>query len=233
VSRGRVVALLVLGCALAAAAAGTGPYLIADTDAPPFRLAVRRAVVQRPRAKPKGAGAVLQRYAAWIGVVVEVVVGLVALAFLLLALWRIAQVLARLARLRLARSVGRATAEAYDDTVLTDDAEAVLRRRVREELVALSADLDTMADPRETVIACYVRMERALAGAGSPRRDAESPLELVARVLGEQRVPEPDVRRLTELFTEARFSEHPVTDEMRDAARRSLGAVADALAVPA
>ena len=76
-------------------------------------------------------------------------------------------------------------------------------------------------------------MERAFAQAGSARRPDESPMELLARVLDEQYVPEGDVRRLTALFAEARFSTHPVDDEMRAAARRSLDNVARALAVPA
>jgi hypothetical protein len=73
-------------------------------------------------------------------------------------------------------------------------------------------------------------MEAALADAGTPRGAAEAPLELLERVLGEYDVPEGDVRRLTGLFTEARFSTHPVGDEMRAAAQRSLRSIAGALA---
>lgn len=231
-TRGRALALLGIGCALAAAAAGSGPYLVADRTVPPFRVAVRRARERQPLTLGKGHGT-LDRYASLVGVLVEILVTLVALAIVVLAAWQLVLALLRLRGLRLARSRGRVTTRDYDDEAFADDSEAVLRRRVADELVALSADLDTMADAREAVIACYVRMERALADAGSPRHPTESPLELLARVLGEQDVPEPDVTRLTDLFTEARFSDHPVTDDMRDAARRSLAAIANALTVRA
>lgn len=224
---------MALGCALAAAAAGTGPYLRNDQKVPPFRLIARRP---RRVALPKhkgGLAATLDRVASWVGLVLQVVVLLVAAVVVGFAVYRLVKALLKLSRLRLARSTGRRRGAAYDDDPVTDDAEEVLRRKVADELTALSADLDTAPDPREAVIACYVRMERALADAGSPRHPDETPFELLDRVLTEQRVPEPDVRRLTDLFTEARYSDHPVSDEMRAAARRSVDAVAAALAVTA
>ena len=230
--RGRVVALLALGCALAAAAASSGPYLVADRTVRPFRVAVRNQRIRRPE-RLDGEVPALDRVASALSMVLAAIVIAVAVAVVLIGLWQLGRAVRRLIELRLARSVGRVTTGAYDDDVVTDDSEEVLRRRVADELAALSADLEDLADPREAVIACYLRMERALAEAGSPRHPAESPLELLARVLGEQDVPEPDVRRLTELFSEARFSDHPVTDDMRAAARRSLAGIADALAVPA
>jgi hypothetical protein len=233
VTRGRAVALLVLGCALAAAAAGTGPYLLDDRDVPPFRVIARRALRERKPERLKPAHGALHQIGSILQLAVQVVLVLVVLAVVALGTWQLIRALMHLTRLRLARSVGRVTTDAYDDEARADDSEAVLRRRLTDELAALSADLDETGDAREAVIACYVRMERALAEAGSPRRPSESPLELLSRVLGEQDVPEPDVRRLTDLFTEARFSDHPVTGEMRDAARRSLRGIADALAVTA
>jgi hypothetical protein len=232
VTRARAIWLLVVGCALAAAATANGPYLDAHpTGSRPLLkrgfldrlLGIRRVRRYYTNSKPQG-------LARWLDLVVGLVLLAVVTVVAVVALWRLAKVVRRIVRLRFGLGAGSRATAAYDPgEESADDAETALRRRVREELAALSADLDSYPDPREAVIACYVRMERALADAGSPRRATESPLELVARVLAEQHVPEPDVRRLTELFTEARFSGHPVTDEMRAAARRSLSAVADAL----
>ena len=238
VTRVRALALLALGCALAAAAASTGPFLEADRTVPPF--AIRRP---RPPATPppragertragRGLGAKLLDL---LDTVFEVLAIIVAVAVVLWFGFLLARALVRLMRLRLTGlGVAAGGTKPYDPGEESDeDAETALRRRVAEELRLLSADLDEDVEPREAVIACYVRMEAALANAGTRRAVTETPLELLARVLGAYDVPAADVRRLTDLFTEARFSEHPVTDDMRDAARRSLAAVADALAVRA
>lgn len=231
-TRARAVAALAVGCALAAAAAANGPVLARQPgNEVRFKELARLLRQRRVRLAP-GAGA-----PGWARVVDNVLgtfVLVVALVLAALALWLLGTGLTRVVRLRLANGAWRLHPADYaDDDRSDEDVATALRRRVRQELTALAADLDTAPDPREAVIACYVRMEAALAAAGSARRATESPLELVARVLAEQDVPEADVRRLTTLFEEARFSSHPVTDHMRRDARRSLDAVADALAVTA
>ncbi|HVF03780.1 MAG TPA: DUF4129 domain-containing protein [Frankiaceae bacterium] len=224
--------LLVVGCALAAAAAGTGPYLGARDVEPPMRRLLDAAARERQRRLLQQPERVRSTTA--FETFVEGVFAVAILVGVLYALVVFVRLLRRLVALRLRRSRGGVGTDAYDPgEESADDAETALRRRVADELTALSADLDTVPDPREAVIACYVRMERAFADAGTARRPDESPLELLARVLDALAVPEADVRRLTALFNEARFSGHPVTDEMRAAARRSLAAVAGALAVPA
>ena len=233
VRRAAALGLLAAGCALAAAAAGTGPYLsTAREPQQPIRKLLDAAARERQRRFLQQPQA--DRDMTPVELAVEL---LFAGAILLGALYLVVvfgRMLRRLVELRLRRSAGGTGTDEYDPGEESrDDAETALRRRVADELTALSADLDALPDPREAVIACYVRMERAFADAGAARAPNESPLELLARVLDQLAVPEADVRRLTGLFTEARFSAHPVTDEMRAAARRSLARVADALAVPA
>jgi hypothetical protein len=234
VTRLRAVALLAAGCALAAGAAGTGPFLDVNREVPPYRIAVRRARVRPPERAGNDLG-LAGRAAHWVDLLLQALVFAVAAVVVAYVLWRFGRALARLMRLRFAHSAGsRATTE-YDPGEGTDeDAETAFRKRVADDLTVLSAELAGEGDAREAVIACYARMERALAAAGSARHATESPLELLSRVLREQYVPESDVRRLTALFTEARFSAHPVTDDMRNAARHSLENIAGALtAVPA
>jgi Domain of unknown function (DUF4129) len=82
-------------------------------------------------------------------------------------------------------------------------------------------------DPRRAVIAAWERMEAVLAAAGLGRRDAETPHEVVARVLAEVELSSPSLRRMAELYEWARFSIHPVSPAMRRAALDALVGVRD------
>jgi hypothetical protein len=117
------------------------------------------------------------------------------------------------------------------------------RRRVRplrlgrRELVSLAFDEsldDLRAEPdlRRAIVAAYARMERALAAAGLPRRPAEAPLEYLQRALRELETSADAVRRLTELFEWARFSQHEPEPWMRDEAVDALVVVRDELREP-
>jgi Domain of unknown function (DUF4129) len=90
-------------------------------------------------------------------------------------------------------------------------------------------DLRTEPDPRRAVVAAYARLERALASAGLPRRPAETAEEYVVRILGRLEVDMAPVRRLTGLFTAAKFSHHEIDDGMRLDAIEALEQVRDEL----
>jgi hypothetical protein len=121
---------------------------------------------------------------------------------------------------------------------------AVLRARRRENapdpraLVAAGARdaIDAIAipaDPRAAVLAAYARMEVALAGAGLARRDSEAPREYLSRLeggLGGGRAP---AARLTGLFERARFSTHPIGEDVRSDALEALDALRADLEEPA
>ncbi len=110
---------------------------------------------------------------------------------------------------------------------------AVDRRRAPEVLAAaLDESLDDLrADPdlRRAIIAAYARMETALAAAGLPRHRAEAPLEYVERALLTLDTSAEAVRKLTDLFQWARFSQHEPDPGMRDEAVDALIAVRDEL----
>jgi hypothetical protein len=97
---------------------------------------------------------------------------------------------------------------------------------------ALDESLDDLrADPdlRRAIVAAYARMETALAAAGLPRRPAEAPLEYLERALLALDTSAEAVRRLTDLFEWARFSQHEPEPSMRDDAVEALVAVRDEL----
>jgi H+/Cl- antiporter ClcA len=108
------------------------------------------------------------------------------------------------------------------------------RRRAAPEVLAAALDEsvdDLRADPdlRRAIIAAYARMERALAAAGLPRHEAETPFEYLERALLELDASARAVHRLTDLFEWARFSHHEPEPWMRDEAVDALTAVRDEL----
>lgn len=110
-------------------------------------------------------------------------------------------------------------------------------RRARQEAVsaALDESLDDLraaTDLRAAIVAAYARMERALALAGLPRSPAEAPLEYTERALAELETSGAAIRRLTDLFEWAKFSQHEPEPRMRDEAVDALVAVRDELLKP-
>jgi hypothetical protein len=90
-------------------------------------------------------------------------------------------------------------------------------------------DLRAETDPRRAVIAAYARLERVLAAHGEPRQDADPPVVHLARVLGHLDVDRRAVRRLVDLFVQAKFSQHDVDAPMKDEAIGALEQVRDEL----
>ncbi|WP_052593858.1 DUF4129 domain-containing protein [Luteipulveratus mongoliensis] len=76
--------------------------------------------------------------------------------------------------------------------------------------------------PANAIIACWVRLEGAVAEAGVVRRPSETSAELTIRVLDELEVDHRALRNLAELYREARFSRHTVTENHRTEARHDL-----------
>lgn len=93
-------------------------------------------------------------------------------------------------------------------------------------VAALDAGLvdlsDADADPRRAVIACWLRLEQAAAAAGTPRRPADSPTDLVGRLLQAHDVSADVLAALADVYREARYATHTVDDRMRVQARSAL-----------
>jgi hypothetical protein len=107
--------------------------------------------------------------------------------------------------------------------------ERELAAEVADALADGLDDLRAEPDPRRAVIAAYARLERALARSGLPRAAHETAEEYVARILDRLEVDRALVRRLTDLFVRAKFSQHPVDEAMREDAIAALQSVRDEL----
>ena len=90
-------------------------------------------------------------------------------------------------------------------------------------------DLRAEPDPRRAVIAAYARLERSFAAAGVPRRQEETAVEYVPRALDGLDVDPAAVRKLTDLFTTAKFSQHAVDEGMKLEAISALERIRDDL----
>lgn len=102
------------------------------------------------------------------------------------------------------------------------------------EPLAVAAELglaevgDRSREPREAIIACYAAMERALAG--SPHaapRESDTPSEVLERAVDSGVLRSGSATALVDLFAEARFSAHVMTEGHRLAAERALRSVLD------
>ena len=97
------------------------------------------------------------------------------------------------------------------------------------ESIARAAELglaeigDLSREPREAIIACYATMERELAKVpGAVPQDCDTPTEVLARAVEHHALRAEGASRLVELFAEARFSPHVMTEGHREVAVAEL-----------
>ena len=95
-------------------------------------------------------------------------------------------------------------------------AEAISRDR--------AAQLEAVADgaPRNGIVACWLRLQASVEEAGVPPRRSDTSAEFVQRALRSLDLDPRGVATLAALYREARFSEHPVGEDARAAARAAL-----------
>ncbi|MCX4745511.1 DUF4129 domain-containing protein [Kitasatospora sp. NBC_01287] len=84
-------------------------------------------------------------------------------------------------------------------------------------------------DARTAVIACYLAMEDSLAASGIERRIADSPTDLLHRATTTGTLHGPAATTLTDLFREARYSQHPMDHTHLHHARTALDTIATQL----
>lgn len=83
--------------------------------------------------------------------------------------------------------------------------------------------------PRNAIVACWVDLEEAAAAAGLPRRPYETSAEYTVRVLRTWDIAPDAMGALAELYREARYSRHPLTEAHRQRAVERLTTVHDDL----
>ena len=98
-------------------------------------------------------------------------------------------------------------------------------RRPLRPLPALPDELVETADarlallasgePRNAIVACWVDLEDSASAAGLPRHPAETAAEYTIRVLHTWDIAPAARGGLAELYREARYSRHPITEEHR------------------
>lgn len=94
---------------------------------------------------------------------------------------------------------------------------------------ATSANAATAAtrngEPRNAVVACWVALEDALARAGAAPMPGETSWDLTQRVLSRWQVDPAPLSDLADLFREARFSRHMITQAHADRAADALSQI--------
>lgn len=83
--------------------------------------------------------------------------------------------------------------------------------------------------PDDAIVACWVALEQAAARSGVEPDPADTPSELVIRILDSMNVDTASLQELSQLYHRARFGLDPTTDDDRESARRSLERVAASL----
>lgn len=104
----------------------------------------------------------------------------------------------------------------------TQPDEATAAQEVREALRAGLADIDAGGDARRAIIACWLRLERAAAAAGTARMAADTPGDLVTRLLSRHRVSRRALEQLAGAYRRARYAPAEVGDDLLQVAGRAL-----------
>ena len=127
-----------------------------------------------------------------------------------------------------------------------------LASRRRQELPPLEVDFDVLEDPeplveaisrdvdhqlelllsgepRNAIVACWERFEEQAERVGLARKAWETSSEFTIRLLDVVSADESAVSELAQLYREARFSDHTITEESRRRAVEALGRIRDSV----
>jgi hypothetical protein len=92
---------------------------------------------------------------------------------------------------------------------------------ITEDADALLAALRE-GSPRNAIVACWIRLEQSVERAGLQVRAGETSTELTIRSIRRYPIDRSSIVALAELYREARFSSHPITEDMRTIAIAAL-----------
>lgn len=86
--------------------------------------------------------------------------------------------------------------------------------------------------PRNAIVAAWVRLEDFARAHGLASHESDTPSEFVARTLATYDLDADAIQRLADLYREARFSEHPLTEAHRAEARTCLQRLVSRVVAP-
>lgn len=148
--------------------------------------------------------------------------------YVLMVIFAVALLMIIVSRARERRRRRRMTAdlaEPIDVDELTDsELSASLAATVAARLAEMAA-----GSPRNAIVRCWMELEEAVAEAGLDRNPALTAAEFTREVLGRLAVDRGAITVLSDLYREARFSEHDLTEEHRARATAALLALQDQL----
>lgn len=154
----------------------------------------------------------------WVGEVVKILAGAVVIALVVIFLVRLAGAMVRTDRRRAAGPSGNeAEIPEIDDDELA------------ETVAATVASLRQGIPVEGAVIECWRRLERLAADAGILRRPTQTSQEFTVGVLGHAVVDATALQDLAELYRQALFSTHHLTNADRERAIAALEALSSQL----
>jgi hypothetical protein len=96
---------------------------------------------------------------------------------------------------------------------------------IEQDAADQRAELAEEGEPRNAIVACWHRFEQQALRGGVERRSWQTTAEFVLGALDLVAADRGAVSRLADLYREARFSDHPMTDEHRRAALEALDTI--------
>ena len=102
------------------------------------------------------------------------------------------------------------------------DAATQVSEVIEDDAVEQRVELEEGGEPRNAIVACWHRFELQATRGGVRRKPWQTTSEFVLGVLDLVGADRGAVGRLADLYREARFSDHPMTDEHRRAALEAL-----------
>lgn len=152
---------------------------------------------------------------------------LVVFMYILMVIFAVAllTVLVSRATRRRRRRAAADVAEPIDvDELSEEELSAGLAATVAARLTAMAA-----GSPRNAIVRCWIELEDAVIRAGLRRDAALTAAEFTHEVIGRLALDRGAITILSDLYREARFSEHDLTEEHRARATAALHALQDQL----
>ena len=167
---------------------------------------------QTQAADPEGSAAESGDLPLSIVITLYVVLGLLLVALLMVFIGR-----AQARRRRRRRAAGDFADPVDDDELAPEQLSAALAAAVAARLAAMAT-----GTPRNAIVRSWLDLEETVAAAGLSRDPALTAAEFTREVLARYDVDQAAIATLSDLYREARFSEHELTEEHREDAITAL-----------